>query len=48
MALADLLRPAEFARKLQLDKLQQLLGANLGNPFKRPGGYLVLDIGSPR
>jgi type IV pilus assembly protein PilM len=31
---------------LQLDKLQNLLGANLGNPFKKTGGYLVLDIGS--
>ena len=45
MALADLLSPAGLAQKLQLEKLQQLLGANL-NPFKRQGGYVVLDIGS--
>ena len=46
MALADLLNPAGIARKLQLDRLQGLLGSNLSNPFKRTGGYLVVDIGS--
>ena len=46
MALPDLLNPAGLARKFQLGKLQQLLGANLQNPFKRQDGMLVLDIGS--
>jgi type IV pilus assembly protein PilM len=46
VALPDLLNPAGLARKLQLGKLQNLLGANLSNPFKRTGGYLVVDIGS--
>ena len=46
MALADLLSPAGIARKLQLRSAPGLLGANLSNPFKRTGGYLVVDIGS--
>jgi type IV pilus assembly protein PilM len=46
VALADLLNPAGLARKLQLDRFQQLLGANLSNPFRRQEGLLVLDIGS--
>ena len=46
MALAELLNPAGIARKLQLDRFRDLLGANLSNPFKRTGGYLVVDIGS--
>lgn len=46
MALPDLLNPAGFARALQLEKLRQLITGNLSNPFKRTGGYLVVDIGS--
>jgi type IV pilus assembly protein PilM len=46
VALADLLSPSGLAQTFQLEKLQSLLGANLTNPFKRSGGYLVLDIGS--
>jgi type IV pilus assembly protein PilM len=46
VALAELLNPAGLARKLQLERFQGLLGANLSNPFKRTGGYLVVDIGS--
>jgi type IV pilus assembly protein PilM len=46
VALADLLNPSGLAQKLQLSRLQQLLGANLTNPFKKQDGLLVLDIGS--
>ena len=46
MALAELLSRSGIARKLQLDRFQQMLGGNLSNPFKRTGGYLVVDIGS--
>ena len=45
MALADLLNPAGSLASCSSIGCR-LARANLSNPFKRTGGYLVVDIGS--